>query len=29
MNGAVLRRDLDEIEILDADGGVVMRSRLA
>ncbi len=29
MNGAVLREDLAEIEILDGDGAVVMRSRLA
>lgn len=29
MSGAVLREDLEEIEILDGDGVVVMRSRLA
>lgn len=29
MSGAVLREDLEEIEILDGDGAVVMRSRLA
>lgn len=29
MNGAVLREELEEIEIVDGDGAIVMRSRLA